>query len=120
MVNQETDVGMDQTVLTLGFAQRAPNYKRDDLLFHDLGRLRTNASQVGSIQVIYAGKTHPRVQGDGAHHEDVRGMGDPRQRCEDRLCGGILYGARMINDRWFWHQAEYPRSLPLKPLRPAA
>ncbi len=44
---------------TLGFARRAAAYKRADLLFHDLERLRAIAAQVGPIQAIYAGKAHP-------------------------------------------------------------
>jgi starch phosphorylase len=59
-VNRETNAGMDVDVLTLGFARRATAYKRADLLFQDLDRLRRLAAQVGAVQVIYAGKAHPR------------------------------------------------------------
>ena len=59
-VNQETDAGMEEDVLTIGFARRATSYKRGDLLFHDLERLRRISTEAGSIQVIYAGKAHPR------------------------------------------------------------
>jgi starch phosphorylase len=47
-------------VLTIGFARRATAYKRADLLFTDLERLRKIVSQVGGLQIIYAGKAHPR------------------------------------------------------------
>ena len=59
-VNQETNAGMDTDVLTLGFARRVATYKRADLLFSDIERLRGMAREVGPIQVIYAGKAHPR------------------------------------------------------------
>jgi starch phosphorylase len=59
-VNQETDAGMEEDVLTIGFARRATSYKRGDLLFHDLERLRRISTETGRIQVIYAGKAHPR------------------------------------------------------------
>ena len=59
-VNHETNAGMDQDILTLGFARRAATYKRADLLFSDLDRLRRLCREVGPIQVIYAGKAHPR------------------------------------------------------------
>jgi starch phosphorylase len=59
-VNHEANAGMDLDVLTLGFARRAATYKRADLLFSDLARLRQIAREVGPIQIIYAGKAHPR------------------------------------------------------------
>jgi starch phosphorylase len=63
VVNRETNVGMDTNVFTLGFARRATPYKRADLLFTDVARLRAIAARVGRFQVIYAGKSHPRDQG---------------------------------------------------------
>lgn len=61
--NRETGAGMDENVLTIGFARRATTYKRGDLLFQDLERLRRIAAAAGKIQVIYAGKAHPRDHG---------------------------------------------------------
>jgi starch phosphorylase len=58
-VNHETNAGMDQDILTLGFARRAAAYKRADLLFSDMERLRRISREVGPLQVIYAGKAHP-------------------------------------------------------------
>jgi starch phosphorylase len=54
---------MDVDVLTMGFARRATTYKRGDLLFSDIERLRSISARAGSFQVIYAGKAHPRDQG---------------------------------------------------------
>jgi starch phosphorylase len=61
-VNRTTHAGMDADVLTLGFARRATAYKRMDLLFQDLERLRQLAARTGGLQVIYAGKAHPQDQ----------------------------------------------------------
>jgi len=47
-------------VLTFGFGRRAASYKRGDLIFHDLERLRQIARDVGDIQLVFAGKAHPR------------------------------------------------------------
>jgi starch phosphorylase len=58
-VNRETNLGMDVDVLTLGFARRAATYKRTDLVFTDLERLRRLAREVGPLQIIFAGKAHP-------------------------------------------------------------
>ncbi len=57
-VNRETGAGMDYDTLTIGFARRATAYKRADLLFSDVERLRRIGT--GRIQVIYAGKAHPK------------------------------------------------------------
>jgi starch phosphorylase len=61
-VNRITNAGMDVDVLTLGFARRATAYKRIDLLFQDIERLKQLATRSGGLQVIYAGKAHPQDQ----------------------------------------------------------
>jgi starch phosphorylase len=60
MVNQSSGAGMDPNVLTIGFARRATAYKRAQLLFHDIERLRKIGK--GKIQLVYAGKAHPKDQ----------------------------------------------------------
>ena len=57
-VNSVSDAGMDYDTLTIGFARRATAYKRADLLFSDVDRLKNVGA--GKIQIIYAGKAHPR------------------------------------------------------------
>lgn len=49
-----------EDVFTIGFARRATAYKRADLLFTDLGRLRDLAERYGGLQVVYGGKAHPK------------------------------------------------------------
>ncbi len=58
-VNQSTGAEMKTEVLTIGFARRATEYKRPTLLFSDLNRLRRINSR-GDIQIIMAGKAHPK------------------------------------------------------------
>jgi glycogen phosphorylase len=58
--NRETNSGFDDDVLTIGFARRATRYKRTDLLFTDIKRLRSIGKDVGPFQVIFAGKAHPQ------------------------------------------------------------
>jgi starch phosphorylase len=53
---------LSATVLTLGFGRRAATYKRADLLFQDIPRLRKIARAAGGIQVVFAGKAHPADQ----------------------------------------------------------
>jgi glycogen phosphorylase len=53
----------DPDLLTLGFARRATPYKRSDLLFRDIDRLRQIARDGGGLQLVFAGKAHPRDEG---------------------------------------------------------
>ncbi len=61
-INHETNAGFDVNVLTLGFARRAASYKRATLLFHDVARLKAIASRAGRLQLVFAGKSHPKDQ----------------------------------------------------------
>jgi starch phosphorylase len=60
---RETNLALGVDILTIGFARRAATYKRGDLLFTDIERIKNISSKVGPLQVIYAGKAHPRDQG---------------------------------------------------------
>ncbi|HDS11286.1 MAG TPA: alpha-glucan family phosphorylase, partial [Candidatus Wirthbacteria bacterium] len=60
-VNSRFKSGLSEKIFTIGFARRAATYKRADLLFSDLKRLKSIAqNSKGGIQIIYAGKAHPR------------------------------------------------------------
>jgi len=58
-VSERTGVNLDPSVMTIGFARRAAAYKRADLLFSNIDRLKAIVAQTGPIQVIYGGKAHP-------------------------------------------------------------
>jgi starch phosphorylase len=60
LVNREQSPPFDPGVLTIGFARRAAAYKRADLLVSNPDRLRAVAAAAGRIQVVFAGKAHPR------------------------------------------------------------
>ena len=53
-----TGVGLDAARPILGFARRMTAYKRPDLLFSDMERLRRIAAET-PFQVVLAGKAHP-------------------------------------------------------------
>jgi starch phosphorylase len=59
-VRKRAGIVLDPRVLTVGFARRAAAYKRADLVFSDLERLRAIARRVGRVQFLFAGKAHPR------------------------------------------------------------
>ncbi len=65
-VEKRTGRRLDPTALTIGFARRATSYKRADLIFTDLERLRRIGRRTGPLQIIYAGKAHPRDEGGKA------------------------------------------------------
>ncbi len=51
---------LDPSILTLGFARRFATYKRADLIFYDLERLKKILNDPWRpIQIIFAGKAHP-------------------------------------------------------------
>ncbi len=57
-VRKNTGVDMSPDILTIGFARRATAYKRADLIFSDIERLEKIGT--GKLQIVYAGKAHPR------------------------------------------------------------
>ena len=75
-VNSETEAEMDEDVFTVGFARRATPYKRADLLFHDLERLKAIVGRAGKLQIIYAGKAHPN---DEAGKELIQNVFEARE-----------------------------------------
>ncbi len=61
-VNRETNAGMESDLFTIGFARRSTPYKRADLLFTDIDRLKRICEDRGAVQIIYGGKAHPNDQ----------------------------------------------------------
>jgi starch phosphorylase len=56
----ELDSALDPAILTIGFARRFATYKRAQLLFTDLERLRRLVwSADRPVQFVFAGKAHP-------------------------------------------------------------
>ncbi len=62
-VKEHTQVLMSPDVFTIGFARRAALYKRADLIFKDIERLKRIAKHAGKLQIIFAGKAHPHDRG---------------------------------------------------------
>jgi starch phosphorylase len=61
-IKNQNRTNMDLDVFTIGFARRAATYKRADLLFDDIERLKSIASKTGKFQLVFAGKAHPKDQ----------------------------------------------------------
>ncbi len=58
-VKTRTGVALSMDCFTIGFARRMTAYKRPDLLFSDLQRLKSMARR-HPIQIVLAGKAHPQ------------------------------------------------------------
>ncbi len=62
LVKRLTGLALDPTLPVLGFARRMTAYKRPDLLFSDLNRLKDIARR-RPFQIVLAGKAHPKDEG---------------------------------------------------------
>jgi starch phosphorylase len=62
LIRSSGDSEFDAALPLLGFARRMTPYKRADLLFSDLGRLKAIARR-HPFQIVLAGKAHPRDRG---------------------------------------------------------
>ncbi|MBB6182501.1 alpha-glucan family phosphorylase [Pseudorhizobium flavum] len=70
VVNDRTGVSLDRDLPIIGFARRMTGYKRPELLFSDLDRLRTMAEDK-PFQIILAGKAHPQDGGGKTAIEQI-------------------------------------------------
>jgi len=77
-VERRAGVRLDPNVAAFGFARRMTAYKRPDLLFTDLNRLRAIA-RTHPLQIVLAGKAHPHDEGGKQLiqllHDHVRQLG---------------------------------------------
>jgi starch phosphorylase len=67
LVRSATGRVLSPDVLTVGFARRATGYKRADLVFRDVERLRALGRR--RLQLVFAGKAHPS---DGEGKDMIR------------------------------------------------
>ena len=75
-------VRLDPEVFTVGFGRRATAYKRADLIFRDLARLRTIAAKAGPFQIVFGGKAHPQ---DEPGKELIRHIFEAGKRLEPKV-----------------------------------
>jgi starch phosphorylase len=63
VVKERTGIALSADALTIGFARRATQYKRADLIFSDVQRLLDIVRRGYPLQFVFAGKAHPRDEG---------------------------------------------------------
>ncbi len=71
LVKASSGIELDENRLTIGFARRFATYKRANLVFSDLDRLRSFGA--GKIQFVFSGKAHPRDEGGKQLIRDIYG-----------------------------------------------
>lgn len=81
-IEKRTGLKFDPAVFTIGFARRATGYKRANLIFSDLERLRHIVKNVGPIQMVYGGKAHPR---DESGKEMIRSIFRAAEQLKDSV-----------------------------------
>jgi len=81
-IAREHRVKLDPEVFTIGFGRRATAYKRADLIFRDLERLRTIAAGAGPFQIVFGGKAHPQ---DEPGKELIRQIFEARKALEPKV-----------------------------------
>jgi starch phosphorylase len=79
-VKKTTGVEMSSDILTIGFARRVTAYKRADLLYSDIERLERLGE--GRLQIIYAGKAHPK---DEPGKKMIEKIFSVKERLKDKI-----------------------------------
>ncbi|MFX1477900.1 MAG: alpha-glucan family phosphorylase [Promethearchaeota archaeon] len=65
---------LDEELITIGFARRFAAYKRATLIFHDIDRFGNLAK--GHLQLIFAGKAHPKDQAGKDYIKKIHESGE--------------------------------------------
>lgn len=112
-VNREMNSGMDADVFTLGFARRAAAYKRTDLFFSDIERLKTIAERCGGLQIVYAGKAHPQ---DEAGKEQIQKVYRAREQLRDKIRIAYLENYSMEMGKMMTAGVDVWLNTPLPPM----
>jgi starch phosphorylase len=111
-VESRITIRLDPKVMTIGFARRATAYKRADLLFSDLDRLRTMVRQIGPLQIIYGGKAHPRDESGKAL---IRRIFELSTALSNAVCVVYLEDYDMALAKYICSGVDLWLNTPLKP-----
>ena len=112
-VNREANAGMDADIFTIGFARRATTYKRVELLFSDIERLKAIADTCHGLQIVYAGKAHPQ---DEAGKEQIRKVFHVRDQLRDKIKIAYLQNYSMEIGKMMTAGVDVWLNTPLPPM----
>lgn len=111
-VRADTGVELNLDRPIIGFSRRMTAYKRPDLLFADLDRLRSIA-RGAPLQVVFAGKAHPR---DGAGKELIRFLHECIAKLRGEIAMAFLPEYDMSRALLLVSGADIWLNTPLRPL----
>jgi len=111
MIRDRCGITLDANVPILGFARRMAAYKRPDLLFHDIDRLRDIARR-HPFQIVLAGKAHPR---DEAGKQVIRQLHEYMRQLADDIPIVFLPGYDMDIALQLVSGADVWLNTPLRP-----
>jgi starch phosphorylase len=112
-LNCRTKLSFSRDALTLGFARRATLYKRADLVFSDLECLRDLSRSAGPIQMVFAGKAHPK---DDGGKEVIRHVFEAARRLGDNVKVAYLANYDMELAKLLTAGSDVWLNTPLRPL----
>lgn len=112
-IARRTGVSLAPSVLTIGFARRATGYKRADLLFHDMARLKRIAAKAGGLQLVYGGKAHPN---DGTGRAMITNIHEAAQQLGNDVKVLYVEGYDMDIARYLVSGVDLWLNNPQKPL----
>jgi starch phosphorylase len=112
-VERRAGVLLDPDVFTIGFARRATPYKRADLIFSEIDRLRAIAKRVGPMQIVFGGKAHPA---DGGGKALVRRIHEAAVQLGESVKVVYLENYEMSLGRVLTSGVDLWLNNPLKPL----
>jgi starch phosphorylase len=85
MLNNSAPQHFDRDSLTIGLAKRVTAYKRNNLILAKPGRLVEIAEKYGAIQLVFAGKAHPRDDVGKAMIRDIILKGEELRKRSDKV-----------------------------------
>ncbi len=112
-VHRRTGMFLKSDVLTIGFARRATLYKRTDLLFSDPDQLVQIAGTVGPLQLVFAGKSHPK---DEPGKDLIRRVFHFARQLKDQISISYLENYDMELGRLLTSGVDLWLNTPLRPL----
>jgi starch phosphorylase len=62
---------LQEDIFTICWARRITNYKRPSLLFHHIEEVLNMARQIGPLQIVIAGKSHPMDTTGASHIQNI-------------------------------------------------
>jgi len=111
-VQQQCNVALDPDQPIIGYARRMTAYKRPDLVFSDIERLRTIARHY-PFQIVLAGKAHPR---DEAGKQAIRNLHQQLRTLGTDIRGAFVPGYNMAVAADLVAGSDIWLNTPLRPL----